>query len=68
MQELFPDSKTRLRHIFEKQVYGLAPTEIIYGIAVSYVLGFDETRDIKKHNFKNWMLRPMHGMEHFRRS
>lgn len=52
MQELFPDSKTRLRHIFEKQVYGLAPTEIIYGIAVSYVLGFDETRDIKKHNFK----------------
>ena len=48
----FPDPKERLRHIFEKQVYGLAPTEIIYRIALAYILGFDETVGIEKHNFK----------------
>ena len=48
----FPNPKERLEHIFEKQVYGLAPTEIIYKIATSYILGFDEdTKDIK-HNFR----------------
>ena len=52
MKTLFPDSKERLRHIFEKQVYGLAPTEIIYRIALAYILGFDETKDIVKHNFR----------------
>ena len=52
MKKQFPDNKERLKHIFEKQVYGLAPTEIIYKIATSYILGFDEdTKDIK-HNFK----------------
>ena len=51
MKKQFPDNKERLKHIFEKQVYGLAPTEIIYKIATSYILGFDEdTKDIK-HNF-----------------
>ena len=52
MKLRFPDEKERLRHIFEKQVYGLAPTEIIYRIALSYILGFDETAGIAKHNFK----------------
>ena len=52
MKRMFPDNKERLKHIFEKQVYGLAPTEIIYKIATSYILGFDEdTKDIN-HNFK----------------
>ena len=33
-------------------MYGLAPTEIIYHIALSYILGFNEdTKDIK-HNFR----------------
>ena len=41
MKKQFPDPKERLRHIFEKQVYGLAPTEIIYHIALSYILGFN---------------------------
>ncbi len=41
MKELFPDDKQRLRHIFEKQVYGMAPTRIIYLIATHYILGFD---------------------------
>jgi hypothetical protein len=52
MKRQFPDNEERLKHIFEKQVYGLAPTEIIYKIATSYILGFaDDTKDIK-HNFR----------------
>ncbi len=52
MLELFPDSEDRLNHIFEKQVYGLAPTEIIYRIALSFILGFDETVEKRNHNFR----------------
>lgn len=52
MKELIPDDRERLTHIFEKQVYGLAPTEIIYKIATSYILGFAENMDEIKHNFK----------------
>lgn len=52
MKALYPDKAERLRHIFEKQVYGLAPTEIIYRIAISYILGFDEEIHIEKHNFR----------------
>lgn len=52
MKKQFPDNKERLKHIFEKQVYGLAPTEIIYKIATSYILGFDEDTKNMKHNFR----------------
>ena len=52
MKKIFPDKEQRLKHIFEKQVYGLAPTEIIYKIATSYILGFDEEVKIQKHNFR----------------
>ena len=52
MKKQFPDNKKRLQHIFEKQVYGLAPTEIIYKIATSYILGFDEDTKDMKHNFR----------------
>ena len=52
MKEQFPDPKERLRHIFEKQAYGLAPTEIIYHIALSYILGFNEGMEDIKHNFR----------------
>ena len=52
MKKQFPDNKKRLQHIFEKQVYGLAPTEIIYKIATSYILGFDEDTKNMKHNFR----------------
>ena len=52
MKKLYPDKKDRLQHIFEEQVYGLAPTEIIYKIATSFILGFDEDVTIKKHNFR----------------
>ena len=39
-------------HIFEKQVYGLAPTEIIYRIAINFILGFADETDTFKHNFR----------------
>lgn len=52
MKELYPAKEERLKHIFEKQVYGLAPTEIIYKIATSFILGFDEEVKITKHNFR----------------
>lgn len=48
----FPDKTDRLKHIFEKQVYGLAPTEIIFRIATAYILGFDEDVEIKNHHLK----------------
>lgn len=41
MKELFPDDGERIRHIMEHQVYGLAPTRIIYLIATNYIFGFD---------------------------
>lgn len=52
MKKQFPDNEKRLQHIFEKQVYGLAPTEIIYKIATSYILGFDEDTKDMQHNFR----------------
>ena len=52
LKRLYPDRTQRLRHIFEKQVYGLAPTEIIYRIATNYILGFDTDVEITKHNFR----------------
>lgn len=58
MRKIFPDNKQRLKHIFEKQVYGLAPTEIIYRIATSYILGFDSGITIKKHNFRQFDALP----------
>lgn len=52
LQKAYPDANERLQHIFEKQVYGLAPTEIIYRIALRYILGFGEGITIEKHNLK----------------
>lgn len=39
MREEIPDDGERLRHIFENQVFGIAPTEIIYQIATHFILG-----------------------------
>lgn len=52
MKEHFPDGKARLQHIFAHQVYGLAPTEIIYQIAKNFILGFAQDTAIEKHNLK----------------
>ena len=52
MKQLYPDDNERLQHIFEKQVYGLAPTEILYKITENFILGFDFMGKIKKHNLR----------------
>lgn len=52
MKELYPDKEKRLNHIFAKQVYGLAPTKIIYRICLSYILGFSGTIHIKEHHIR----------------
>lgn len=54
MKKLYPNDADRLNHIFAKQVYGLAPTEIIYRIAKSFILGFDKDIKIDKHNLKQF--------------
>ena len=58
--ELYPDKDERLKHIFEKQVYGLAPTEIIYNIACNFILGFDLDKHlIIKHNLRLYDALPV---------
>ncbi len=52
MKVLFPDGAERLRHIFKNQVYGLAPTEIIYKIATRFILGFEDNAESIENNFK----------------
>ena len=47
----YPDDKERIRHILRHQVYGMAPTRIIYLIATNYILGFDEELRTETHNF-----------------
>lgn len=42
MRDTYPDDRERLDHILEHQVYGIAPTEIIYQIATHYILGCDD--------------------------
>ena len=49
MRRAFPNDEERLRHIFKHQVYGLAPTECIYRIALRYILGFDDTIHIAEN-------------------
>lgn len=52
MQQLYPDNAERLNHIFAKQVYGCAPTEIIYRICLRYILGFSDEIQIEKNNIR----------------
>ena len=52
MRQAFPDDNARLEHIFARQVYGLAPTEIIYRIAISYILGFAKDHGITAHHIR----------------
>lgn len=51
MKKAFPDDQERVRHILSKQVYGMAPTRIIYLIATNYILGFDEELKAGAHHF-----------------
>ena len=52
MMALFPDNAERLNHIFAKQVFGCAPTEIIYRICLRYILGFSDEIHIDQHNIR----------------
>ena len=51
LKKQFPDDVERIRHILRKQVYGMAPTRIIYLIATNYILGFDEELKTETKNF-----------------
>ena len=51
IKHAYPDDGERIRHILREQVYGMAPTRIIYLIATNYILGFDETLKSESHNF-----------------
>lgn len=51
MKKQIPDDGERIRHILRKQVYGMTPTRIIYLIAASYRLGFDEDLKSEASNF-----------------
>ncbi|MGF0055016.1 DEAD/DEAH box helicase family protein [Peptoniphilaceae bacterium SGI.097] len=52
MQALFPDNAQRLNHIFAHQVYGCAPTEIIYRICLRFILGFSDEIHVEKNNMR----------------
>jgi type II restriction enzyme len=53
MKEKIPDNDERLKHILEKQLYGLAPSDIIYHIATNYIFSFDTENRISRKHFKN---------------
>ncbi len=42
----FPNPEERLAHIFANQVYGFAPSEIIYNIAKNFITGFDHNQTV----------------------
>jgi hypothetical protein len=51
LKKAYPNDKERIHHILSEQVYGCAPTEIIYKIATNYILGFDESMKSQTKNF-----------------
>lgn len=50
MKQQFPDDKDRLKHILENQVYGFAPSAIIYRIAINFIFG-PIGDDVSRKNF-----------------
>ena len=52
MRKKIPNDKERIKHIFQHQVYGFAPTKIIYRIATRYILGFDRSIQPDQSNFR----------------
>ena len=58
MKEKIPDNNERLKHILEKQLYGLAPSDIIYHIATNYIFSFDRENRISRKHFKSVDTRP----------
>ena len=58
MKEKIPDNDERLKHILEKQLYGLAPSDIIYHIATNYIFSFDVENRISRDHFRSVDARP----------
>ena len=52
MRHQIPDDHERIMHILHHQVYGFAPTRIIYLIATRYILGFDPSIHPEQSNFR----------------
>ena len=50
MKQQFPDDAARLKHILENQVYGFAPSAIIYRIATNFIFG-PISDDVSRKNF-----------------
>lgn len=52
IRQAYPDDHARLKHILEHQVYGFAPSHIIFQIAIAYIFGFDKAaQEISHRNF-----------------
>lgn len=54
MKKLYPNDRERIRYIINHQVYGMAPTRIIYLIAINYILGF-EGENVKDGKFPHFV-------------
>lgn len=50
LKQQFPDDAARLKHILENQVYGFAPSAIIYRIAINFIFG-PIGDDVSRKNF-----------------
>ena len=50
LESQIPDRDERIKHIFEKQLYGFAPTNIIYNISHKYIFGNFE--NVRSDNLK----------------
>ncbi|MBR4399807.1 MAG: restriction endonuclease, partial [Aeriscardovia sp.] len=56
MKRIFPDDKERLDHIFSRQVFGIAPSEIIYKIATNFIFGFSDNGTIPDKYRPNFQI------------
>lgn len=52
MRRQIPGDRERILHILRHQVYGFAPTRIIYLIATRFILGFDPSLRPEQSNFR----------------
>lgn len=50
-RNLYSSDAECVKHILEKQVYGLAPTGVLHAITNSLIFGFDESHTISTKNF-----------------
>jgi len=47
-----------IKHILENQVYGLAPTSVLYDITQSFIFGFNSNNSVSNRNFAQHDLLP----------